>query len=439
MFRTLCRKFTLLLPLSLALAGPVESGSAPQYPQQKLDELTERFQRGIDNNLKNIVWPVLTAEERAALGTAKVAVIPADLPDREPFAFHVENTTISVSANSMKFLRDIMLAADWLNRSGFSTNSLDNYAIAMHYGLLQGEADLPLAALCVPEESGLDPKIVDVADQAMANLTVLLVLHELGHIRFHHLDAENPTPEMRQQQEAEADNFALNVMARIGDAPLSFATVLTFYALSSLGPEDFRTDAEFAAYTEKRLHPLDEARMNALADSLNRNAERFGPTNPAGAASFKLLSLQIKSQLAPYLSDKGLRTMLAQRARTMSEAHFAPSLPGQPLGKPCAKHAPLGNGAFAGFYAGVFHAGNSDLTANALLRDDGDKASGIINFGSDDVVLSCQSSQEDCTFDWTWGEQKGKGKLSISGAELNGTWNTGNETEGGGWLKMTRQ
>jgi hypothetical protein len=72
------------------------------------------------------------------------------------------------------------------------------------------------------------------------------------------------------------------------------------------------------------------------------------------------------------------------------------------------------------------------LDANAIIHDDGAMVRGVINFGIEDFVFSCQPTGQSCSMNWTWHNHIGTGELVWSDSALTGTWSyTGEDIPGG--------
>src|SRR6185312_6624076 len=99
----------------------------------------------------NLFSPLLNGDERARLAGVDFRV-DLRVEEMEPFAYMAGGNTVIVSAASLHFLEDIVMAYTWLDEHGLSTQSLADYLLMLRYwNADKGRPPKPWTALCIPE------------------------------------------------------------------------------------------------------------------------------------------------------------------------------------------------------------------------------------------------------------------------------------------------
>ena len=111
-----------------ALPSPAAAIEPPAYSDALLAEWQQRYPRGILYNFREVILPKLDPDERRALESVGFR-FPMRIKQRDPFAFAADsqNRTIFMSIQSLKFLDEANIAIAWLDRNGYSTESVYNY------------------------------------------------------------------------------------------------------------------------------------------------------------------------------------------------------------------------------------------------------------------------------------------------------------------------
>ena len=191
------------------------------YPREKLERDAATFGEQIRAEYRETVLPQLTAEEREALAQIKLE-FPVAGPKGDPFEFYTDGTTIYLPALSLRFFADLCVATAWLHAHGYDGTTVRDYV-----GFLFREARVSPKAplkpvfetLGVPANARDEPAVSNRATRNFGNVVVLLLAHELGHIlKKHRADVAERAQQRRQ--EIEADQFAIEMMRRIGQVPL---------------------------------------------------------------------------------------------------------------------------------------------------------------------------------------------------------------------------
>jgi hypothetical protein len=242
--------------LALALAITSCGGAAAfgqnvsrLYPREKLEADAARSGEQIRAEYRETVFAQLNDAERSALSTIKID-IPISGPNGDPFEFYTDGSTIYLPALSLRFYADLCVANAWLNPHGFDGTTVRDYV-----GMLFREAKLsPRAPLLpvfrtlgVPDNAREEAAVKNRADREFGNTIVFLLAHELGHVvKKHQTSLRDPV--QKRTQEIEADQFAIEIMRRIGQVPIGLEFWFDVERIRHVAPIKFPTDAEWQKY-----------------------------------------------------------------------------------------------------------------------------------------------------------------------------------------------
>ncbi len=201
---------------------------------------------GIEENFREVLWPKLTPDERRRLGGVDLA-FPLENA-QHPMNFYASppgtKKTIILPISSLRFLADIALAYAWLNTSGYSIEPVTDYLAMLKYqwpGGLAGRRYRPRDVLGIPDDAISNPRVARQFQQIFGTAVVFVLGHELGHHYYQH--RTDVTPEVSRRDEEDADRFAMELMRRIGDAPVG--AVAFFNILAHLAP--YASDPNYLA------------------------------------------------------------------------------------------------------------------------------------------------------------------------------------------------
>jgi len=291
----MCKRITWLAVLLLLASSSAAVDLSSAYSEKELREWQPKYATTTEQLLKSLMGempgqpPVFTeAERRQFAGVRLRFPLPAEQAGVEaayhgdPLAFYsrVKPPEVVLPVLSLKFFADLTLAYTWLRMNGYEAASPTIYMKLVKYnrpGRFPGNHYPPLlAAIGVPDHAQAR-KNHDVEDEYyfMFNaVRTFLLLHELGHI-YHRHDTSGRD---RQAQEAEADEFALNVLQRLPLLPVGAALYFIAAANLQLNRADFKSDGDWETYVSGLTHPANERRLQRASDYIKANAASFaGP------------------------------------------------------------------------------------------------------------------------------------------------------------------
>lgn len=432
------RAFVVGLCAALCMSPASASDWTTLYDAQDLARTRARTLPGVQSNFDEVIWPALTAQERAGLDGVRLAF--PDVGPNGPLDFYSSGppATVYLPLTSLRFYADLCLAAAWLNREGQTPQAVYDYVAMLRY---RRAADFPggrypqvLPALGIPASARDDSGLDQVFYHCYSSTVVFIIGHELAHLLYQDPGyAPGVARNVAQRNEARADTFGLELMRRLGAPPIG--TPIFFMALAHLesGRFDFASEADFQEHLAQATHPLTSDRLRDIAAALTTLAPQFarGDENPAMAqARIAEVATQI-SDVAALLNDADIQRGIRLTALATDPAAFA------------ARHAadagPIGTAAFHGRYAGdIVDTAGVALPATMTLTRDGSGVTGRYHFGMGDGVISEGAVLEKTLhFDWRWGESFGRGVLRAddTGA-LTGTWGYNADRKGGGIWRL---
>ncbi|MDQ4422996.1 MAG: M48 family metalloprotease [Thalassolituus sp.] len=252
------RRFVLLLLMLCSAAA-----EAGLYPRVELERVREVYGVNIEAVLFDDIRAYLTPEELKSLNKVSLTF---PLPDNKDsvdvfgFAIDLNSGQMAFPAQAIKFFDDLALSFAWYEHTGQDPTSIAEYVVNLHR---KGLPFLPpLAALNVPEKAWEQSQYVDdVSQKILKSGLAFLLLHELAHWHFKHGAYHDISYAAARKQEQQADDFALEVMARMKTPP--YGMVVWFLATSLVTSDRVTT------------HPLSRDRLNAIAHSLSESPGRY--------------------------------------------------------------------------------------------------------------------------------------------------------------------
>jgi hypothetical protein len=302
------------------------AGSAPAqtvadlYPEEILASDQARFEERLGQIYRHGLWDFLDGPEKQALVDVELR-FPLVGANRSPFDFYAGRErgrpTIWLPVLSLKVIEDLSVAWAWRQLHGYSLEPFDEYVAMLKYrapdDFAGGRYPEPLVALDVPARIWEQEPAVDDLSLRLRNSAWAFVLaHEMGHLRYGHAGNAAVDPATSQRHEAEADQFALDLLARSETIPMG--AVLWFQATVGYFPNraDFATDAAFLAWQQREAtHPVNPGRLQSLALALDRAAG--DSLDPAHAEALRFIATRLAT-IAETLAEPDMQRLIARRA-----------------------------------------------------------------------------------------------------------------------------
>jgi len=433
-----CLRNLLLLAAMLLPVDAGAEGWAGFYDRKTLVYWQGQTPPGIEENFREVIWPKLTPEEKRSLGRV---VLDFPLEDTQhPMNFYAVagggKKTITLPVSSLRFLGDMAVAYAWLNASGYSIDPVTDYLAMLKYQWpdgLAGRRYRPRDALGIPDDATSNARVNTQFQRIFGTAIVFVLGHELGHLYYQH--GTNVSPERSREQEEEADRFGMELMRRIGDAPVGM--VQFFYILAHLEP--YKSDPNYPARRTTATHPVTSSRLRAIAAGIETNAADFSRTGTQPATLAKIAG-DVRT-IARNFDDPGVQELIRQKGLSAKPELLGPRKPGASIAAAPAA-AGQANLPFSGNYRGKWlNTKGTDFDVEMGLTRQGDAVRGSYNFGAGNVVIEGTVSNNTLFYNWKWGtEYFGKGVLKpdASGRELIGTWGYTQAESGAGTWKLRR-
>ncbi|MCP3871880.1 MAG: hypothetical protein GY699_01800, partial [Desulfobacteraceae bacterium] len=257
----------------------------------------------------------LTPKERRAIGKVNLT-FPLIVPKQNaPINFYATNQPrgILMPILSVKLFDDVAIASAWLMFNGYSQNTVYDYMSIIKYNNPKSfpghRYPLPLKALQIPANALKDSRVDSLSQQILKSAIVFILAHELGHLRYNHPGYDIPLDQARKN-ELEADDFALELMRRIGVPPFGMTHFFLTAFYMSVHRGDFSSDKEWEIYLrEKSTHPLSPGRIRGLTSKLRKHRRAFARTQPdlnKGIKQINYIALQLDG-IADILGDKKIQ------------------------------------------------------------------------------------------------------------------------------------
>lgn len=290
------------------------------YTEFELQQAAQLYSRNLQGIWLQDLGGELTQDERQVARQIDL-LLPLVGQHGHPFDFYADpgRLEVTIPILSVKFMDDLSIALAWLETRGCDTQSAFDYISMLRYqsadSLPNRRFQPPRLALGVPDNVLSNATIDDLSQKILKSAIYFIMAHELAHVLYEHASYASISPDVAQQQEMEADFFALNLMRRISVPPVGI--VFFFSATSRIDPDHLRT------------HPLSSQRVQAVADYIQQNARDFTliQSNPAAwLPRIEDMATNIR-EIARLLNDSGVRAMQRARGEQRSFQDLANSCP----------------------------------------------------------------------------------------------------------------
>jgi hypothetical protein len=336
------RRCCMLIGAALACPGPVCAASEliDIYSSNRLTGERVRLEGRIRELYRLLVDLIVrngvSAGVRRVLEELRLD-FPLSDPSGSPLNFSSEQTTagsvVRMPIVSLLFLEDLCTAYAWMDRHGYSPETVDEYVAMLQYKPAAEFAGrrypAPLEALRIPASAVDEPDAGPLGLRLRNSAYAFILAHEIGHVVFGHPSYERVSRGQARQNEAQADRFALDVLALAGNIPLG--AVLYFEASAFMMPNrgafiaQGRSGAEADAAIGQQTHPLTADRLQAIALQLDEQASRSQSGSERETLRYIASRLETISVI---VSDPDLQQCMAVAARRAQMSDLEPQRPG---------------------------------------------------------------------------------------------------------------
>jgi len=260
---------TLPLPAQAVLLYDQET--LESWPQGIPGDGQGTREEALRANLNDFILMKLTTQEMESVRGVQIKYPPYNENPLQFYSIPLERT-IYLPVQSIKFYDELCTAMAWLDRHNYSLESIGYYMSMFKYNP-GATLPPPLKALQIPDDALKDPWVDNVSGRLFNYGMLFIMAHELGHIRYQH-SKQDIDFVRSQEQEKEADNFALEIFRRQRTFPPVFVyfQAATFYTEN---PGDFTSDAGWRAHVLKESHPFTADRLHSFAAELRNRPEQF--------------------------------------------------------------------------------------------------------------------------------------------------------------------
>ncbi|MGA2614193.1 MAG: hypothetical protein ABSG38_12190 [Spirochaetia bacterium] len=322
------RNFVFFLSvLSLAPMTICSQDLSTLYPDSTLRYWQARYAPNIMYNLEEVVLPELTADESSVLGPVRVDFpLVGSYGDPLNFYSDVLGRVIFMPILSIKFVDDLSVAEAWLEAKGVGYGRIADYIAMLKYKKPSefpgGRYLPPLQAMNIPNDALNDAAVNDTSQKILKSAIVWIMAHELGHLYHRHPSYNAVSAAVARDNETEADNFATEMMRRIGVVPVG-AGIYMLAAVNWCGNRgDFSTEGEYEDYLRRANHPITSERLNNLAQLIELSADDFARKEP-NRSSALVATHKVAEQfreLSKILSDSSFQAFFRARVEAMDPA-----------------------------------------------------------------------------------------------------------------------
>ncbi|CAD5375074.1 exported hypothetical protein [Rubrivivax sp. A210] len=322
------RRSVLSMPLAALAAMPAAAAPGTMYPDSLLASRVADYREVMEDNLRRVFLPALSAQQRAALSSVKLE-FPLRGRQNTPFEFFATgDQRVHLPVFSIRFLSDLAIAQTWLLMRDYRSNTVYEYISLMKYQQRpRDDWPDPRTALQIPADATQDQQVDQFSLHLLNQALAFILLHELAHI-VHRDPGYGPgvARAAARGNEASADAFALEVMRRIGMPPLGVEFFFAVMSHHGRVRADFLSAGDYQKWLDEATHPLDTDRMRAVARYMQAHAADFAKLQRDPRRSEQVVGAVAGQvdQIARYLEDLDLQRLIAARARAASIASLAP-------------------------------------------------------------------------------------------------------------------
>ncbi len=285
------------------------------------------YQNNIQWNFDNLILKNLTESERRQVGKVNLRFTIYDgvRSQSNLFAtdYSLKPAEIILPIFTIKFFDDLSVAFSKQSVNGQDDNSILEYIAVLKYNSLDkfsnNQYPSPIQAFQIPNDAIDDPNIDRIAQNNLKSWLLFELAHQLGHIYFHHTQAQrNIDYTKKLLYEYKADRFAIELMRRIGIAPVGYLWSLTVQSFWMPNPIDFlRNERAYQQYVRDNVsHPVSSDRIWEIANQLDQDARdflKYEDDKYAGLEKIKMFSKMV-SDVSVLMNDWEALSEIRQKA-----------------------------------------------------------------------------------------------------------------------------
>ncbi|MGM1052691.1 MAG: hypothetical protein ACQEXO_09880 [Pseudomonadota bacterium] len=447
-----------VLALMLWLGAVPVSALERLYDDATLSHWAAITPEDIRGVFRESLLPALEPEERQRLADVTLVFPPrCPLPALEPFCYYQQTLAdgrrqVVMSVTSLRLFGDLALATAWLQLEGLSIETPPQYLTMLRHRQREafsgGRYPLPLEVLGIPDDVREQVAVMDLYGKLYTSALVFVLLHELGHALHRHPGyGPEVSRETARGHEAEADDFALAVMARLAYPPLGMAFFFTLMAHWEANRWHFADEAAYRVYLDEATHPLTSDRLRGLAAALVEYLEAFARAepDPVGMRTALKGAAEEIRRLATFMDDPEVQAGILRLGRATDPSALGPRRQGERFMSGGIGAAPVASADLARHYVGTFRGELGDASASlpvlVQLERHGDRVSGAFSYGLGVGQLEGEVIEGRLHFVWSLGADRGQGRFEAldAGARLSGQWGWERSAEDGGRWELWRQ
>ncbi|MDI5983721.1 hypothetical protein QLQ85_02880 [Halomonas sp. M4R5S39] len=439
------------LALSCWLLASPAAGMAGLYDEATLAYWSRITPEDIHRVLDEDLSPAFEAEERGRLAGVELAFpLRCPVPASEPFCYYQQTLAdgrrqVVMSVASLRLFGDLALAMAWLQLEGLSIETPSQYLAMLRHrrpeSFPEGRYPPPLAALGVPDDVRERKEVMELYGKIFTSSVVFVLLHELGHALHRHPGyGPEVSREAARRHEAEADDFALDVMARLAYPPLGMSVFFTLLAHWEPNRWHFADETAYRAHLADATHPLTSDRLRGLAAALAERRDAFARAEPDFAAARERIDgvADEIGRLAGFLDDRDIQEGIVRLGRATEPAVLRPRREGELVIDPAV---PAAGQPFAGTFQGTLGDASGELPVWLVLERQGDRVQGVFTYGLGLGHLEGEVQAGRLHFGWTLGLEQGLGVLEATADDgrLHGSWGRERSADDGGHWELWRE
>jgi peptidase M48-like protein len=307
------RWIVLLFSLILVFANVRAQDVWLLYKPSELQESQRHYQPGLIGIWKEDFMSHLAQDERVRSGMVTLK-LPLVGPAHNPFEFYSYPNQLQVvfPIGSVQFLDDLAAAYAYYSKRGCDVGLISDYVAVLRFRPQDAKGS-PLDTLGVPRT------LTVLNDQLALNFTksavFFIAAHEYAHVMYQHKEYKDISPQQAQEQENQADAFALKVMSRIGVAPEGM--VLFFMIVSRLQPIPGDPDYRNLPAT----HPADGQRILRIAEFIEAHVDEFAGSqkDPVLWKKRLLNTAMMTRKIAPAINEPQMERFLSLQSQARSK------------------------------------------------------------------------------------------------------------------------